>query len=234
MEIEIWSDVACPWCYVGKRRFEAALEQFEHADDVQLVWRSFELDPGAPAERVGDRAQHLADKYGMPVQRAREMEQQMTETAAGDGLDFRFDIARAGNTFDAHRLVHLARAHGLQDAMKERLLRAYFTEGSLVSDADTLAGLAAEVGLGADEVSELLAGDRFADEVRDDERTAGSLGISAVPTFVIDRSLGASGAHPPEALLDLLRQGWARRAPVIAGLAGEDGLNGEACGPDGC
>lgn len=235
MELEIWSDVACPWCYVGKRRMEAALAQFEHAGDVRIVWRSFELDPGAPGEREGDRAEHLAAKYGMSVEQAHQAERQMTETAAGEGLDFRFDVARSGNTFDAHRLVHLAADHDLQDAMKERLLRAYFTEGQLVSDHETLAALAAEVGLPADEVSDLLAGDRYADAVRGDESTASSLGISAVPTFVVDRAIGASGAHPPEALLSLLQQGWERQAPVIAGLGGDAGeRSGETCGPDGC
>ena len=134
MEVEIWSDVACPWCYVGKRRFEAALGQFEHRDDVTITWRSFELDPEAPGEREGDRAEHLASKYGMSVEQAHQAESQMTQTAAGEGLDFRFGIARAGNTFDGHRLVHLAKAHGLQDAMKERLLQAYFSEGELISD----------------------------------------------------------------------------------------------------
>jgi predicted DsbA family dithiol-disulfide isomerase len=228
VEIEIWSDVACPWCYVGKRRFEAALAQFEHADDVQVVWRSFELDPEAPAERGGDRAEHLAAKYGMSVEQARQAEQRMTQTAAGDGLDFRFDIARAGNTFDAHRVVHLAHKHGLQDAMKERLLRAYFSQGELVSDHETLRRLAVEVGLPEGEVAEVLAADGCADEVREDERTAAGLGISAVPTFVVDRALGASGAQPPEALLELLRQGWANRRPVTVAAAGE------SCGVDGC
>ncbi len=216
MGVEIWSDIACPWCYVGKRRFEAALGQFEHRDDVNVTWRSFELDPAAPHERTGDRAERLAEKYGMTVEQAREAEQQLTDVAAGEGLPFRFDIARSGTTFDGHRLVHLAETHGLQDEMKERLLRAYFTEGELMSDHDTLVRLAAEVGLEEQEVRELLAGDNFADEVRADERTAGELGIRAVPTFVVDRKLGASGAQPPEALLDLLRQGWAKRSPASA------------------
>ena len=214
MDVEIWSDIACPWCYIGKRRFEAALEQFEHRDDVNVTWRSFELDPDAPPERTGDRAERLAQKYGMTVEQAREAEQRLTGVAAGEGLDFRFDIARSGTTFDAHRLVHLAETHDLQDAMKERLLQAYFTEGELMSNHDTLVRMAAEVGLEEDEVRELFAGERFVDEVRADERTAGELGISAVPTFVVDRKLGASGAQPPEALLDLLRQGWAKRSPV--------------------
>ncbi len=218
MDVEIWSDIACPWCYIGKRRFEAALEQFEHRDDVNVTWRSFELDPGAPHERTGDRAERLAQKYGMTVEQAREAERKLTGVATGEGLDFRFDIACSGTTFDAHRLVHLAEANDLQDAMKERLLRAYFTEGELMSDHDTLVRMALEIGLEEQEVRELLAGERYADEVRADERTAGELGISAVPTFVVDRKLGASGAQPPEALLDLLRQGWAKRSPASAEL----------------
>jgi predicted DsbA family dithiol-disulfide isomerase len=228
MNVEIWSDIACPWCYVGKRRFEAALARFEHSDDVHVTWRSFELDPGAPHEREGDRAERLAEKYGMTVEHAREMERQMTETAAGEGLDFRFDIARSGTTFDGHRLIHLAGEHGLQDAMKERLLRAYFGEGELMSDPDTLVRLAGEVGVAEDEVREMLAGDRFAEEVREDERMAQAFGISAVPTFVVDRKLGASGAHPPEALLRLLDEGWTRREPAPAIVTG-----GETCDVDG-
>jgi predicted DsbA family dithiol-disulfide isomerase len=228
MDIEIWSDIACPWCYVGKRRFEAALAQFEHRDEVAVRWRSFELDPQAPREREGDRAKHLADKYGMSVEQAHAAEHQMTQTAAGEGLDFRFDIARAGNTFDGHRIVHLAAEHGLQDAMKERILRAYLSEGELISDAQTLTRLAAEVGLPEDAVAETLAGDRFAEDVRTDEQDATRLGISAVPTFVVDRAIGSSGAHPPEALLGLLRQGWERSNPplVVTG--------GDACGVHGC
>ena len=228
MHVEIWSDIACPWCFVGKRRFEAALEQFEHRDEVSVTWRSFELDPAAPQERTGERAAHLAEKYGVSVERAREMEEQMAATAAGDGLAFRFDQARSGNTFDAHRLVHLAEAHGRQDAMKERLFSAYLEQGELVSDHTTLARLAVEVGLPGEEVEELLAGDRFAAEVRDDERTASSLGISAVPFFVVDRAMGASGAHPPAALLQLLEQGWAARSPL------QMVAEGDSCGIDGC
>jgi len=214
VEVEIWSDIACPWCYIGKRRFEAALAEFEHRDEVHVRWRSFELDPEAPSERVGDRAERLAQKYGMTIEQARAAEQQLTGVAAGEGLAFRFDIARSGTTFDAHRVVHLAEDHGLQDAMKERLLRAYFIEGELMSDHDTLVRLAAEVGVEEQEVHELLAGDRYAQEVRDDERAADQFGISAVPTFVVDRRLGASGAQPPDALLELLRQGWAKRSPA--------------------
>ncbi len=210
MQVEIWSDIACPWCYVGKRRFEAALADFEQRDQVSVTWRSFELDPGAPAERGGDHAEHLARKYGSTVEHARAMHDRMTGIAAEEGLDFRFDRVRGGNTFDAHRIVHLAAAHDRQDAMEERLMRAYLEEGELISDHATLRRLAADVGLPADEVAELLAGDRFAAAVRDDERTGASLGIRGVPFFVVDRQFGASGAQPPEALGELLRRAWAR------------------------
>jgi predicted DsbA family dithiol-disulfide isomerase len=217
MLVEIWSDIACPWCYIGKRRFEQALGEFEHADDVQVIWRSFELDPSAAEELKGERAARLAAKYGMSVEQAREAEGRMVEVAAAEGLDFRFDIARSGRTFDAHRVVHLAHEHGRGDEAKERLLRGYFTEGELMSDRDTLVRLAGEVGLDEDEVRAALRGDRCADAVRDDERTAMELGISAVPTFVIDRAIGVSGAQPPAALLEFLRQGWNARRGEPAG-----------------
>lgn len=210
MQLEIWSDIACPWCYVGKRRMEAALERFEHADAVRITWRSFELDPTAPPEREGDNADHLARKYGRTREEATDMLTAMTNTAAGDGLEFHFEKARSGNTFDGHRLLQLAAHHGVQGAMTERLMRAYLTEGELLSDHPTLVRLGTEAGLDADEVASMLAGDAFAQEVRDDEAAAAALGASAVPFFVADRSLGASGAHPPEALLDFLRQGWAK------------------------
>jgi predicted DsbA family dithiol-disulfide isomerase len=228
LNVEIWSDIACPWCYVGKRRFEAALADFEHSDDVNVTWRSFELDPGAPREREGDRVDHLARKYGTTREQAQSMHDQMTAVAATEGLDFRFDIARSGNTFDAHRLTHLAAARRLQDAMEERLFRAYLSEGRVVGDHATLEELAVEVGLPADEVRAVLTTDRFAAEVRDDERTAASLGISAVPFFVVDRALGASGAQPPEVLRGMLEQAWAARSPlsVVA--------DGDTCGVDGC
>jgi predicted DsbA family dithiol-disulfide isomerase len=230
MHVEIWSDIACPWCYVGKRRFEAALASYEHRDEVTVTWRSFELDPGAPAERPVDGTTHLAQKYGTTREQAEAMQKRMTEAAAGDGLEFRFDIARAGNTFDAHRIVHLAAAHGAQDAMKERLMRAYLTEGELISDAATLERLALDVGLPEDEVREVLSTDRFAAEVRDDERTAAQLGINAVPFFVVDRAIGASGAHPPAQLVELLRQARAQNPPISVVAAGDTcNVDGSGC-----
>jgi predicted DsbA family dithiol-disulfide isomerase len=216
MDVEIWSDINCPWCYIGKRRFEAALSEFEHADQVNVTWRSFELDPSAPAEIPGNGAARIAEKYGVTVERAQEMEQHVTEVAAGDGLEYNLEDARLGSTFDGHRLVHLADEHGLQDAMKERLMRARFTDSQLVSDHETLVALAVEVGLDADEVRAMLDSDDFADAVRDDERTAQEFGITGVPMFVVDRAFGASGAQPPEQLLALLRHGWESRQATAA------------------
>jgi predicted DsbA family dithiol-disulfide isomerase len=214
VNVEIWSDVACPWCYVGKRRFEAALAAFEHRDEVTVTWRSFELDPAAPREREVDLATHLAQKFGTSREQALAMQQRLSGVGAGDGIEFRHDIARGGNTFDAHRLLHLAAAHDRQDALKERLLRAYHTEGEPIGDPATLERLAVEVGLPPEEVRDVLAGDRYAADVRDDERTAASFGISGVPFFVVDRSLAASGAQSPDILGELLSRGWS--APAAA------------------
>jgi predicted DsbA family dithiol-disulfide isomerase len=216
LNVEIWSDIACPWCYIGKRRFEAALAEFEHAGEVEVTWRSFELDPSAPREHEGDRVDRLARKYGTTREQAHAMHEHMTGVAAGEGLEFRFDIARSGNTFDAHRLVHLGAAHRIQGEMKERLFRAYLSEGEVIGDPAVLERLAIDVGLPADEVRDLLAGDRYAAEVREDEQLAASLAITAVPFFVVDRAIAASGAQPPDLLRELLTRAWAQRAPQPA------------------
>jgi predicted DsbA family dithiol-disulfide isomerase len=216
MLVEIWSDIACPWCYVGRARFAAALARFEHRDEVTVVWRSFELDPDAPAEREGSHAERIARKYGRTLEEVAAMDAQLTAAAAADGLTIDFSRVRSGTTFDGHRLVHLAAAHGKQDAMKERLFRAYFSEGALISDHATLQDLGVEIGLPGDDVGELLLTERYAEEVRDDERTAQSAGISAVPCFVIDRKYGASGAQPPDTLLEFLQHGWTQREAAAA------------------
>ncbi len=231
MRVEIWSDVVCPWCYIGKRRFEQALAGFPHRDQVEVVWRAFELDPAAPGERVGDYAQMLATKYGTSVERGQEMIDTMTAAAAQDGLDFRFDIARVGNTFDAHRLLHLAGERGIQDAVKERLLRATFTEGEPIGNAETLVRLVGEAGLDPDEARAVLQDDRYADEVRADERHAQRFGISGVPFFVIDRTYGVSGAQSAEVLRQVLDKAWEDSRPVqlvTTGGAGP-GCDGDTC-----
>ncbi len=208
LTVEIWSDVVCPWCYIGKRRFEAALERFEHRDEVTVMWRSFELDPEAPAQPEGTSAERLAAKYGMSLERAQTLQAEMTERGAAEGLEYRFDLARGGNTFDAHRLIHLAATYGHQADAQERLMRAYFTEGEAISDPETLIRLVAELGVAADEARDVLSGDRFAEDVREDEQLATRLGIQGVPFFVLDRRYGVSGAQPPEVLLQALTQTW--------------------------
>jgi len=168
VNVEIWSDVACPWCYVGKRRFAAALADFEHRDEVDVTWRSFELDPGAPRIRDVDAATHLASRYGMSREEALARQHQLGELAARDGLELHLDRSRGGNTFDAHRLLKLADAHGLQDTLKEELMRAYHSAGEAIGDHATLERIAVGAGLPATAVREVLAGERFADEVRGD------------------------------------------------------------------
>lgn len=201
LALEIWSDVVCPWCYVGKRRLEAALEMLPDRDDVEVRWRSFQLDPEAPATRNMPADEHLAAKYGMSVEDARALNAQMTELAAGEGLEYHLDRTRGGNTFDAHRLIQLGAARGVQDAVKERLMRGYFTEGEAVSDHETLVRLGADAGLDPDEARAVLESGAYADEVRGDEELARRMGIRGVPYFVLDRRFGVSGAQPAELLV---------------------------------
>ena len=211
LTVDIWSDVVCPWCYIGKRRFEAALEQFEHRDDVTVLWHSFELDPEAPPVAEGRSAERLAAKYGMTVEEAAGRQAEITTLAAQDGLTYDLAESRGGNTFDAHRLIHLAAEHRLGDAAMERLMRAYFSEREAIGDRETLQRLAVEAGLPAEEVREVLEGERYADAVRADERAATQIGIRGVPFFVLGRKYGVSGAQPAEAFTQIVRQVWAER-----------------------
>jgi predicted DsbA family dithiol-disulfide isomerase len=232
LRIDIWSDIACPWCYIGKRHLEQALDRFAHKADVDIVWRAFELDPSAPRIRDSSQtyAERIARKYGTQPQQAQLRIDQMVATAAKDGLEFRFDRIRPGNTFDAHRLLHLAHERGVQDAVKERLLRAYMTEGQAIGDPEALLALAREAGLDEQEARDVLDGDRYTAEVRADEALAHKLGISGVPFFVLDGRLGVSGAQPAEVLLGALDKAWSELAkPELDAYA-----EGATCGPDGC
>jgi predicted DsbA family dithiol-disulfide isomerase len=231
VRVEIWSDVVCPWCAIGKRRFEAALADFEHRDEVEVRYRSFELDPTTPRLVEGNATQRLADKYGVPLAQAEAMNQRVTDAAAGEGLDFRLDEARPGNTVDAHRLLHLAADRGLQAELKERLLLAYFTEGRPIGDPATLVTLAGEVGLDPAEARSVLESDKYLAEVRDDESTATALGISGVPFFVLDRKFGVSGAQPAEVLLGALRQAHTAANPLaMVGTGDADACADGSCG----
>jgi predicted DsbA family dithiol-disulfide isomerase len=214
VRIEVWSDVVCPWCYVGKRRLESALDRFDHRTEVEVVWRSFELDPAAPRQREGSAAEHLARKYGMSAEQVAASWARLTALAEAEGLEFHLDRARGGSTFDGHRLIHLGAEHGLQDEVKERFLRGHFTESLPIGEPEVLDRLAIEAGLPPDEVAEVLATDRFTAAVREDERRARLLGINGVPFFAIDDRYGVSGAQSAELLLEALAAAWAERTPV--------------------
>lgn len=235
LRIDIWSDIACPWCYIGKRRLEQALARFSHASDVEIAWRAFELDPSAPRVRDPQQsyAERLARKYGTSPAQAQAMIDRMVGTAAQDGLELRFDHIRPGNTFDAHRLLHLAHDRGKQDTLKERFLRAYLTEGQAIGEPEVLIPLAREVGLDEAEVRDVLGGDRYTAEVRQDEALARELGIHGVPFFVVAGRFAVEGAQPADALSSVLDRAWSE----LHGKEPEDSerfAEGAVCGPDGC
>jgi predicted DsbA family dithiol-disulfide isomerase len=231
MQVEIWSDIVCPWCYIGKRRFERALASFEHADSVAVSYRSFELDPAVPASRSGSHAEHLARKYGMSVEQAEDLDQQMTERAAAEGLDFNFDVMRGGNTFNAHRLLHLAKERGVQLEMKERLMHATFTDGLPIADKSTLTDLAAEVGVPADDARDALEGDAYAIAVRRDEEQAAQHGITGVPFYVADGKFAVSGAQPTEVFQQLLHRAHEEIDPLtlVSPAGGDARSGGDSC-----
>ena len=209
MQVEVWSDVVCPWCYIGKRRLEAALEQFPQRDQVEVIWRSFQLDPSVPEGRTYPTLPALAAKYGRTEDEMRNMQAHVEQVAAGEGLAYRLAGTLSGNTLLAHELLHLAAEHGKRDELKERLLHAYFEEGHSVFDVEALVPFAVEVELDETEVREALADRRFRAAVQQDVATASALGATGVPFFVVDRKYGAAGAQPAESLLQLLERAWA-------------------------
>ncbi len=231
LKVEIWSDIACPWCYIGKRRLEAALARFEHAGEVEVRWRSFELDPHAPALRPVGVVEHLAAKYGQTPAAAQGMVDHMERMAAGEGLELHLEKTQGGNTFDAHRLLHLALERGRQHELKDELLRAYFTAGRPVADHGALTEAAVAAGLDRAEVEAVLDGDAYAGAVRDDEEQAYAFGISAVPFFVLNRKYGVPGAQDPEVLLNALRRAWNDQQPLedIGAGPGDAACEGDAC-----
>jgi predicted DsbA family dithiol-disulfide isomerase len=206
VKIEVWSDVVCPWCYIGKRRLQHALARFDHAGEVEVTWRSFQLDP---SHRRGDNqptTEMLSGKYGVPAAQAAQMQERVTSIAAEEGLTYHLDRSLTANTFDAHRLTHFAASRGLADGIHERLFQAALTDGEAVDDTGTLVRIGTDAGLPADEVRKVLDGDAYADEVRDDIRTARALGANGVPFFVFDRTYGISGAQPIEVFLATLEK----------------------------
>ncbi len=236
MSIEIWSVVVCPWCAIGKANLDAAAEKFTAAAggrSIEVTWRSFELDPAAPRERQGPYLDLISRKYGTSREQAQQMIDRVEQMGAAAGVEINHDIAKPGNSFDAHRLVHLAADRGLQTQVKERFLRGYLTEGMAVSDHDELVAAAAEVGLDEAESRRVLAGQDYADDVRADERAAQEIGVTGVPFFVLDGRYAVPGAQSVETMVSALEQAWSTRAPQVLVGAG-DSEPGEYCGPDGC
>ncbi len=232
MQVEIWSDVMCPFCYIGKRRFEQALNQFPNQENIQITWKSFQLDPNIQHQKGKDIDQYLAEAKGMPLAQAKQLNDQVTKMAAEVGLLYRFDLAVVANSFDAHRFAHLAAKHGLGDDAEEALFNAYFTEGKDISDHETLTRLGLDIGLDPIEVQSVLEGDTYAGEVHQDIAEAQQLGIRGVPFFVLDRKYAVSGAQPAETFASALKQAydqWSQKEGKPLMDLGE----GQVCTPGG-
>lgn len=236
MRIDIWSDVVCPWCYIGKRRLETALAAFAHRDEVEVVWHSFQLDPTAPVEPTETATQMLARRYGMSPEQAAATQGKVTALAAEEGMAWQHDRSLHLNTLDAHRLLHLARETGRQDALKEALLHAYFGQARNLADHDELRRIAVETGLDGVRVAEVLASREYADEVEADIRQAAAYGATGVPFYVFDQRYGVSAAQPVELFSQVLDKAWADAHPPLQTIGVPDGgtTDEEICGPDGC
>ena len=224
MQLEIWSDIVCPFCYMGKRRLENAMERFPHRDEVQLIWRSYQLDPDVRPLPGTSITAYLAERKGITRDSSQAMHAQLERSAAELGLSYHFDRVVVANSLDAHRLAHLARSKGMQEKMQERLFAAYFTEGRDIGDAETLVGLGADIGLDSSETRAMLAGGQFTDEVLGECQQAQDLGAGGVPFFVIDRRYGFTGAQPSEVILEVLTKAWSgadrgARGALISGRA---------------
>ncbi|MEK4979573.1 DsbA family oxidoreductase [Bacillus sp. FSL K6-6540] len=232
MKVEIWSDFMCPFCYIGKRRFESALEQFPHKDQVEVVYRSFELDPNASYKPGVSMDELLAAKYGMSIEQAKAANANVTQQAASVGLTYHMDRVIPANSFDAHRLVHFAAQHGKMKDMTERLFRAYFTDAENLEDKNLLADLAAEVGLEREQAMAVLESDAFQSEVRADEAAATNLGIRGVPFFVLGGKYAVSGAQPLEVFTDALDKAYREANPLV--MVNESDSNDGMCANGSC
>ncbi|MDQ0057971.1 DsbA family oxidoreductase [Paenibacillus harenae] len=234
MKVEIWSDYVCPFCYIGKRRFELGLSKFEHNDKIEVVYRSFELDPGADAESGKSTYEMLSKKYGMTIEQAKANTVNVAQQAAEVGLTFNFDGQVETNTFDSHRLMHFAASQGKDKELSERLFKAHFTDNDNVGNREKLAQLAAEVGLDAEAATKVLASDVYADAVRGEENEGSTLGIRGVPYYVFDRKYAVSGAQAPETFLSTLKKAWDEKHPTLIQVDGDDDVScaDGVCAPD--
>ncbi|MBD0383518.1 DsbA family oxidoreductase [Paenibacillus sedimenti] len=228
MQVEIWSDIACPFCYIGKSRIESGLAQFAHKDQVEIVYKSFQLDEHAPLDVAHDVHDMLSAKYGMSREEAKAMNAQLGKQAEAEGLDFHFDTLVLTNTLDAHRLLHFAAQHGKSKEVADLLFKAYFTESKHVGRHETLTAIAAEAGLDPNAVSSMLASDQFADEVRADQLEGSRLGVRGVPFYVINRKYAISGAQSASVFLDALEKAWGEKKPLTV-LNDTTGGSGAVC-----
>ncbi|PWK79751.1 putative DsbA family dithiol-disulfide isomerase [Mucilaginibacter oryzae] len=231
MKVEIWSDVMCPFCYIGKRRFEKALAGFEHKDEIEIEWKSFQLNPDLKTNPDININQYLADIKGFSVDHAAQLNNHVTQMAANEGLTYNFDKAIVANSFNAHRMAHLAKQRGLGDAAEEALFKAYFTEGRNIDDIETLTELGMGLGLPPEELKQTLASDRYADDVKHDIAEAQYLGVRGVPFFVLNRKYAVSGAQELPVFNDTLTKAftdWQLENPKPT----FDTTEGPWCGPD--
>ncbi len=234
MKVEIWSDVMCPFCYIGKRKFEKALSEFPDKDQIEVTWKSFQLDPTTVTDPSLSTIDHLAEKKGWSKEQARETTAHVSNIAKQVGLDFHFDKAVVANSFDAHRLSHLAKKHGKQNELEEKLFSAYFTEGKNTADHATLLQIATEIGLDKAETNDLLNSSLYADKVEEDIEQAQQIGVRGVPFFVLDRKYAVSGAQEPDTFLQALTRAYGehQKASPLQTIKTEG--SADACGPDGC
>lgn len=239
MNVDIWSDIACPWCFIGKRRFETALAQFAHKDQVTVTWHSYQLDPTLPERYDGTELEYLSQRKGMPADRVAEMFGHVAQVAADEGLAYDFSKIVVANSFPGHELLHVAKSMDstTADAVKEALLSAHFEHGEDIGAREVLVRIGTEAGIDGGEINAALDGGTYRDSVRADIAQAQSLGIQGVPFFVLDNKYGISGAQPAELFTQALLTAWREANPLVMvgqPADGADGLNGEVCGPDGC
>ncbi|KYG29397.1 DsbA family oxidoreductase [Alkalihalobacillus trypoxylicola] len=232
MKVEIWSDVACPFCYIGERKFEEALKDFSDRDQVEIEFKSFQLDPNAKKNTDLSMDQVLAKKYRVSEEQAKNMNAQVADTAKMVGLSFQMDKIKPTNTLDAHRLSHYAKEKGKMKEMMERLLKAYFTEGLNVGDHETLVSLAEEVGFQGEDVLSFLRGNQYADVVIAEQQEGSGLGVQGVPFFVFDRKYAVSGAQDPKAFLEVLEKVKSEQEPKLTVLSDKE--EGNACSDGHC
>lgn len=221
MKVDIWSDVRCPFCYIGKHKFEAALEQFAHKDQIAVEWHSFELDPAMETDTTVDANSYLAERKGVSKERAMQMHQHVQQSADSVGLHFAFDKMVMANSFNAHRLIQLSKLKGCANELEEALFKAQFEEGKNIDDIEVLKSIGKTAGLDEQDIDHVLESDAYTNEVRADEAIAQKIGINGVPFFVLDNKYGVSGAQPQEVFLSALQQAWGEQTVQPAETMGD-------------